>query len=227
MRDDVISRFRVDPSLVRVVYPGFDPALYHPRPRTEGAWLLRRRFGVADGDVLAGVVTSGDWQKRGVATFIEALAMVARGIGARVHGLITGKERSAGRYVALARERGIADRVHLLPPDPDLATVYGALDVFVYPAQLEEFGMCVQEAMACALPVVCGRRIGATELLAPAAAALLLDSVTPSSVAERLAAFIADENLRRQAGAINAASVVRNNWDRSAAGVIAVYDELA
>jgi UDP-glucose:(heptosyl)LPS alpha-1,3-glucosyltransferase len=227
MRDDIGSRFGVDASLVRVVYPGFDPAVYHPRPRTDAARLLRRRLGVTDGDVLAGLVTSGDWQKRGVATFIEALAIVARGSGSRVHGLITGKERSAGRYLALARERGIADRVRVLPPEPDLANVYGALDVFVYPAQLEEFGMCVQEAMACGLPVVCGRRIGATELLDRTAAALLLDSVTPATVAERLAAFVADENLRRQAGAVNAASVVRNTWDRSGAGVIAVYDELA
>jgi len=226
MRDDVTKRFAVDPAQIRIVYPGFDPGRYPPRPRTDGARLLRQRLRLDEDDVLAGLVTSGDWQKRGVATFIEALGIVNRG-GRRVHGIITGKERSAGRYLALAREKGIGDRVHILPPAAALENVYGALDVFVYPAQLEEFGMCVQEAMACGLPVVCGRRIGATELLEPAAAAMLLDAVTPASVAERLAAFVLDESLRRQTGAINAASVVRNTWDRSAAGVIAVYEELA
>jgi UDP-glucose:(heptosyl)LPS alpha-1,3-glucosyltransferase len=225
MRDDVTKRFAVDPARVVVVYPGFDPRRYHPRPRTDASRLLRRHLRLGDDTVLAGLVTSGDWQKRGIATFIEALAIVNRG-GQRVHGIITGKERSASRYLGIARERGIADRIHVLPPAAALENVYGALDVFVYPAQLEEFGMCVQEAMACGLPVVCGRHIGATELLDPPAAAMLLDSVSPGSVADRLAAFVVDENLRRQTGAINAASVARNSWDRSAAGVLAVYDEL-
>jgi UDP-glucose:(heptosyl)LPS alpha-1,3-glucosyltransferase len=216
----------VDRALIRVVYPGFDPGRYHPRPRPDASHILRRHLRVDDDTVLAGLVTSGDWEKRGVATFIEALATVNRG-GQRVHGIITGKERSANRYLGIARERGIADRVHILPPAAALENVYGALDVFVYPAQLEEFGMCVQEAMACGLPVVCGRRIGATELLDPPAAAMLLDSVNAGTVAERLASFVDDEDLRRQTGSINAASVARNTWDVSAAGVIAVYEDLA
>lgn len=225
MRDDVVRRFGVDPTRVTVVYPGFDPGRYRPRPRTDASRLLRQRLGVGDGEILAGLVTSGDWQKRGVATFIEAISVAGRG-GPRLHGVITGKERGASRYLRLARERGVAGRIHILPPAAELETIYGALDLFVYPAQLEEFGMCVQEAMACGLPLVAGRHIGATELLDPSAVALLLDSVTPKTVAERMAAFANDENLRRQAGAINAASVARNTWDQSAAGVIAVYEEL-
>ena len=87
--------------------------------------------------------------------------------------------------------------------------------------------MCVQEAMACALPVVCGRRIGATELLDPTASALLLDTVNAAKVADMLARFVSDHALRKRVGALNAACVARNSWDRSAADVIAAYDELA
>jgi UDP-glucose:(heptosyl)LPS alpha-1,3-glucosyltransferase len=227
MRDDVVTRFGVPPDAIRVVYPGFDPAQFHPRPRDDASWLLRRHVGVADDSILAGLVTSGDWTKRGVADFIIALGAVSRGSDVPVHGIVTGKERRQDRYLALAKEHGVAPRLHFLPPAASLARVYGALDVLVYPAQLEEFGMCVQEAMACGLPIVCGRRIGATELLDPAASKLLLDTVNPATVAERLAAFVADGDLRRRAGALNAASVVRNTWDRSAAGVIAAYNELA
>src|SRR5438876_40245 len=142
-----------------------------PRPASRPCTVpeaRRRRLGVADDEVLAGLVTSGDWVKRGVATFIEALGAV-RGSLPRLHGVVTGKERSMKRYAVLAKQHGVADQLHFLPPSDALDHVYGALDVFVYPAQFEEFGMCVQEAMACALPVVCGRRVGATELLDPAA----------------------------------------------------------
>jgi UDP-glucose:(heptosyl)LPS alpha-1,3-glucosyltransferase len=227
MRDDVIARFGVPAESIRVVYPGFDPALYHPRPRTSGASLLRQRLHVDDRSLLVGLVTSGDWVKRGVADFIAVLGAVARDTAMSIHGVVTGKERSVNRYLALARQHGVADRLHLLPPTSSLTDVYSALDVFVYPAQLEEFGMCVQEAMASGLPVVCGRRIGKTELLDPPASELPLDVVTPTSVAERLAAFVGDPDLRRTAGALNAASVATNTWDRSAAGAIAIYNELA
>jgi UDP-glucose:(heptosyl)LPS alpha-1,3-glucosyltransferase len=227
MRDDVTTRFGVPVESIRVVYPGFDPARYRPRRRTTQSTVIRRRLGVTDDDVLAGLVTSGDWVKRGVADFIVALGIVARGSPLRVHGVVTGKERSMNRYVALAKRHGVADRLHFLPPNDVLEHVYGALDVFVYPARFEEFGMCVQEAMACALPVVCGRRIGATELLDPVASKLLLDTVNPGTVAEMLALFVADEDLRKRVGALNAACVAKNSWDRSAAGVIAAYDELA
>ena len=227
MRDDIVSRFGVDPARIRVVYPGFDPAQYHPRSRTVAARLLRQRLKIGDDEILVGLVTSGDWEKRGVSTFIEALGIVSHQASMTVHGLVTGKERSIGRYRELARVHGVSRRFHVLPPSAELEPVYGAIDVFVYPAQFEEFGMCVQEAMASGLPLVAGRRIGATELLDPAAAAVLLDEVTPATVAERLAPFVESESLRRQAGALNAASVVRNTWDRSAADLLAVYQELS
>jgi UDP-glucose:(heptosyl)LPS alpha-1,3-glucosyltransferase len=227
MRDDVTTRFGVPVERVRVVYPGIDPARYRPRRRTTQSIVIRRRLGVADEDVLAGLVTSGDWVKRGVGDFIEALGIVARGSPLRVHGVVTGKERSMGRYVARAKQHGVGDRLHFLPLTDVLEHVYGALDVFVYPAQFEEFGMCVQEAMACALPVVCGRRIGATELLDPAASKVLLESVNAATVADLLGRFAADEALRKHVGALNAACVAKNSWDRSAAGVLAAYDELS
>jgi UDP-glucose:(heptosyl)LPS alpha-1,3-glucosyltransferase len=227
MRDDVVARFGVPTESTRVVYPGFDPARYHPRPRTAESRTIRRRLEVGTDEILAGLVTSGDWTKRGVADFIEALGIVTRGVGKRVHGVVTGKERAIGHYLSLARTHGVADRLHFLPPTDSPEDVYGALDVFVYPAQFEEFGMCVQEAMACALPVVSGRRIGATELLDPAASKLLLDTVNAGTVADLLAHFVADDALRTRVGALNAACVAKNSWDRSAAGVIAVYKELA
>jgi UDP-glucose:(heptosyl)LPS alpha-1,3-glucosyltransferase len=226
MRADVMTRFGVPDASIRLVYPGFDPARYHPRPRSDGSQRLRRSIGASDDTVLAGLVTSGDWTKRGVTDFIRALAILNAN-GVRLKAVVTGKERRQARYRALAKKLGVSDRLHFLEATESLEHVYGALDVFVYPAQLEEFGMCVQEAMACGLPVVCGRRIGATELLDTAAARVLLDTVNAETVAERLAAFAADPELRSRAGALNAASVVRNTWDRSAAGVIAAYNELA
>lgn len=62
----------------------------------------------------------------------------------------------------LAREHGI-DRVHFpgYVPYPELPALYAASDLFVHPARRERWGVSVQEALACGLPVVVSSRVGA------------------------------------------------------------------
>jgi glycosyltransferase involved in cell wall biosynthesis len=71
-----------------------------------------------------------------------------------------GPERAA--LEAFAREKGL-DRV-LFPgyvPYPGLPALYGAADLFLHPVQEERWGVSVEEALACGLPVITSSRVGA------------------------------------------------------------------
>ncbi len=78
-----------------------------------------------------------------------------------------GQERAA--LEAFARERGL-ERVRFLGyvPYPELPALYAVSDLFVHPAREERWGVSVQEALACGLPVITSSRVGAArDLIAP------------------------------------------------------------
>lgn len=68
---------------------------------------------------------------------------------------------------ALEREAGPRVLFPGYVPYPELPALYAAADLFVHPAREERWGVSVQEALACGLPVVTSSRVGASrDLLA-------------------------------------------------------------
>jgi UDP-glucose:(heptosyl)LPS alpha-1,3-glucosyltransferase len=78
MKDDVVRRFGVPQEKTEVVYPGFDPKRFRPVDRALLGAGLRAELGLAAGQPLFGLITSGDFEKRGLTPFLRAFAAVAR-----------------------------------------------------------------------------------------------------------------------------------------------------
>lgn len=71
-----------------------------------------------------------------------------------------GPERPA--LETFVRERGLRRVLFLgYVPYPELPVLYAVSDLFVHAAQEERWGVSVQEAMACGLPVITSSRVGA------------------------------------------------------------------
>jgi glycosyltransferase involved in cell wall biosynthesis len=62
---------------------------------------------------------------------------------------------------ALEREAGARVRFPGYIPYPELPSLYAAADLFVHPAREERWGVSVEEALACGLPVIASSRVGA------------------------------------------------------------------
>lgn len=225
MKEDVGRRFGVPESMMEVVYPGYDPGRFKPADRDRLGGPLRAELGVREGETLVGLVTSGDFEKRGLAAFLRAFAVAARSRPG-LRALVVGKETRPGPYKDLAAELGVAERVAWRDPVPEVERLYHALDVYAHPARWEEFGMSVLEALACGLPVVTGARVGASELMQGALRAYVLDEPSPAPLAAAIGALADDAQRRRRLGALGPAAALPAAWDRSAAALLALYERL-
>lgn len=77
--------------------------------------------------------------------------------------VLAGDGPERGSLEAEARALGVAEQV-VFPgyiPYPELPALYGTADLFVHPAAEERWGVSVQEALACGLPVIASERVGA------------------------------------------------------------------
>jgi glycosyltransferase involved in cell wall biosynthesis len=72
------------------------------------------------------------------------------------HLAVAGGGPKADAYLALARELGVAGRLHLLGAlsSADIANLYAAADLFVFPSTWETFGLAAVEAAMMGLPMV-------------------------------------------------------------------------
>ncbi len=199
------EHFGIGAERVVVLYPGFDSRRYSPQRSTQLRAAARRALGVAADTPLVGLVTSGDFTKRGLDIFLECAGRIA---AARPDArfLVVGSKRlpAEARAHALVRSGVVSHRPKSRRPEPWFA----ALDLFLYTARFEEFGMVLAEAQAMRVPVLTSRRVGASECLPGAYGPWLLDRPESAAMAERAIALLADADLRARLAEAAAASVM-------------------
>ncbi len=158
------ERFGIAAERISVIYPGFRSDRFGRGQALRLRAAARRALRLAPATPLIGFVTSGDFAKRGLDLFLAAAVELLRARpDARF--LVVGSKRlpawALGHPLVadgLLQHRGKSARP---------LQWFAALDVFLYPAHFEEFGMVVLEALACGIPVLTSRRVGAAECLPP------------------------------------------------------------
>lgn len=213
---------------VRVVHNGIRPS---PVDDSEvAAWRSKLGAG-ADDEVLVGIVGQiAHWKGQDV--FIEAAARAARRHpGARF--AVVGSclfpdnegefERAVRRRVS---ELELDDRVAWTGQVEPIEPVMAAFDVLVHASRLPEpFGRVLVEAMAQGTSVVTPS-IGAGPEIVGEDVGRLVDPDNPSALADALDELLGDADLRDRLGRAARRTSEQFDIDMTAAGVLAVYDEL-
>jgi glycosyltransferase involved in cell wall biosynthesis len=124
-------------------------------------------------------------------TFLRAAAAVAAA-AADVDFAVVGEGPLRGELEALARELGLADRVHFLGLRNDVPAVLGGTDVLALTSRFEGFPNVVMEAMATGAVVVATDVGGCRELVVPEETGVIVPPGDPGAVAAAVLEVLGD-----------------------------------
>jgi phosphatidyl-myo-inositol dimannoside synthase len=188
-----------------VITNGADEEMFSPAP-ADRARAFRARAGVGDGAPL--LLTVGTVKERkGQDVVVRALPKLLERWD--VHYAVVGPELEPGRLAALARDLGVAERVHVVgsASRPELVDAYRACDVFVLTSRsmasgdYEGFGIVVVEAALCERAAVVTEGAGLVEAVEPGVTALVVSEDDLVGVANAVDSLLADPERRRAMGA--------------------------
>ncbi len=109
-------------------------------------------------------------------------------------------------------------------PDEDLAYLYNAAMLLVFPSLEEGFGLPAIEAMACGTPVAASKTGSLPEVLGPVGR--FFDPAKSDEMATVIRSVLSDEGMRRQ---MKAEGLERSRtflWKRAAEDTLAIFNEL-
>lgn len=206
--NDLATLLKIPSERIRVVYNGVDD-FFLEKPIESGKSPLR-----GDGPYVLFVGTPEP--RKNLDRLVAAMALL-RKRGAREHLVIAG-----GGGWGQTHTDGPGVRRLGRVSDSDLRDLYANASCLALPSLHEGFGLPAVEAMAAGTPVVASRTGALPEITA--GAAVLVDPLSITGIADGIAECIADRASLSVAGRERAKQFT---WERSAAGTMAVYRELA
>ena len=192
MKADLVKRFRIEAGKIIVAYPNVDTNVFIKQDEKERL-KLRELFGF-DEKVVVALVTSGNFRKRGVDRFVEAVEKLPISIREMADFRIVGKDKILASQIPNIVLDGKIDKIH---------NYYNAIDVFVLPGYIEEFGRVVTEAMACGLPIITCSSVGASEIIKGGARKGVLSPYSVEAFTALLMELIVSKPLREKLGDLN------------------------
>jgi len=227
---DLVERYDADPARVHTIAPGVDLDRFRPGDRAEA----RAATGLRD-DAVVLLFVGRIQPLKAPHVLIRAAAELCAGnaeLAARLQVVVVGAPSGTGldepdALQRLAAQLGLGERVRFVAPvgPGRLADYYRAADVTVVPSYNESFGLVALEAQACGTPVVAAAVGGLTTAVADGSSGLLVAGHDPADYATAIARIVGDPGRAHRLGVGGVAHAAGFSWDRTAAGLLAVYAE--
>jgi glycosyltransferase involved in cell wall biosynthesis len=184
-----------DKARVDVVFNGISEAPFAAFEGVANA-ELRARFNLPLGAFLIGAYSRlASW--KGQHVLLEAIAATPDMHAVLVGAALFGEDEYEAQLHAFVKERGIADRVHFLGFQRDIAACMKAVDVVAHTSITPEpFGRVIVEGMLAKRPVVASRAGGVVEIVDDGVNGMLCEPGDAQALAKTLVELQTNARLR-------------------------------
>lgn len=194
---------------------GVDVNEFHPGPG------LRAELGISEKTPLA--IFSGDLRSRrkNLETVFSALAQ------RKLWHLLVLSRVEGSIYPAMAREMGIAERVHFLGFRSDSPALMRTADVLVFPSRYDPCTLVVAEALSSGIPVITAQSVGAAFQVTQDCGWVIDSPENASAIAQILGTIERREPAERLEVANSARSrAMEYAWDKTAIEYLALFESM-
>lgn len=183
IRDEIVSRFRLDPGKVLVIPWGVDHETYHPSPN-----VARQRGRVA----FLGEIK----RAKGIDTLIVAFRRVIDEVPEATLAIGgSGRDLEEMKRLAASTLPARSFSFEGFIPEGKMNAFYNSADLFVFPSRYG-FGLSALEAMACGTPTLVGNSLDTKDFFFDEE--LLVDPDDPARMAARIVAVLASEETKQR-----------------------------
>lgn len=224
-KEDIIRLLGVQGGKITVIPNGVHPR-FHPLDRDSCKRQVAQRLGLIEPFIL--YVGQIMHPHKNLVRLIQAFDRIKGEYSLPHRLLLAGKcHRSASPVLEAARQARHASHIIFTGyvADDDLALLYNAADLFVYPSLFEGFGIPLLEAMASGCPVVTSNRSSLSEVAGDSG--FLINPEDEWSIMKGIAAVLKDESLRKELIRKGLTRALTFSWEDSTRRLLAVYKGLA
>jgi glycosyltransferase involved in cell wall biosynthesis len=212
------EEYAIGPAPVHIIPNAADIEKFHP---CSSADRVERREALGlKADHLLFAFVGGEWARKGLDLAIQS---VARWTNSRARLVVFGSDPDSARFVRMAEDLGLSDRVVFAGFRRDLDVHLPACDAMLFPSWYEAFSLATIEAAACGLPLIAPPINGTEDFIEPGQTGYFTTH-DPNSIAEVVNSVCERPERLAEMGRIARARVEANyTWDRVASLTASAY----
>ncbi|MGB9133422.1 MAG: glycosyltransferase family 4 protein [Methanosarcina sp.] len=222
-KTDIIKYIKVPEENIEIIPPAVDYNLYYPNRNRK----VLKKYRIEEDEQVVLYVGAEDPRKN-VHFLINSFSKLKSKI-LKVKLLKVGLPNDVGvrgkllkHIESLNLQKDVIFTGHV--PESELAEIYNAVDLFVFPSLYEGFGMPPLEAMACGTPVITSNTSSLPEVVGEAA--ITVDPYDVDEFAEEMYEVLTNEEFRKEMMKKGLERSKTFTWDNSAKKMLKVYEEL-
>jgi glycosyltransferase involved in cell wall biosynthesis len=218
VKQSLVRDAHVPSDTIDVVWNGVDIEEFRPqRPDEENH--LRKSLGLPTAACISFFTGDLKTNRKNLDLVLQALVQLPK-----YHHLVVAGGVEGSIYPEMARELGIADRVHFLGYRSDVSSLLRYADVFTFPSHYDPCPLVLLEALACGVPVITARSVGNSASLEHGKNGYVLESSYDLDIFVKILRQLGESTeLRRRVGQAGRRTAEELSWQKMAAHYETIY----